>query len=228
MPRHARQAPGGLVYHVLNRSVAGIKIFRRIGDYEAFEKTLIEAHQRLAVPILAYCIMPNHWHLVLRPERDGELSDFMYWLTLTHVQRWRASHNTIGFGPLYQGRFKSFAIQEDEHLLTVLRYVERNPVRANLIPKAQEWRWSSLFRRTCGTPDERALLSSWPVDGPPDWVGWVNAAQTAAEEEALQQSIYRSRPFGHPAWQRSTAARLGLSSCFRPEGRPWPSKSERK
>src|ERR1051325_2400699 len=151
MPRGRRNACGGVIYHVLNRAVARIKIFRSQGDYLAFERTLEEAHRRLAVPILAYCVMPTHWHLVLYPKRDGDLSEFMYWLTLTHVQRWRTSHDTIGDGPLYQGRFKSFAIQDDSHLLTVLRYVERNPLRARLVRRAEEWKWSSLHRRVDGT-----------------------------------------------------------------------------
>src|SRR5215211_1170850 len=130
MPRVARRCPGGVIYHVLNRAVARIKIFRTEKDYLAFERTLEEANSRLPVDVLAYCVMPNHWHLVLRPGRDGELSEFMAWLTMTHAQRWRTSHQTVGYGPLYQGRFKSFPVEADGHLLTVLRYVERNPLRA--------------------------------------------------------------------------------------------------
>jgi putative transposase len=200
--------------------VARIKIFRTAKDYQGFERTLGEAYARLPVPILAYCVMPNHWHLVLRPRRDGELSRFMQWLTLAHAQRWRTSHHTVGYGPLYQGRFKSFAIQADGHLLTALRYVERNPLRAGLVERAEDWPWSSLHRRVRGSPQERALLSEWPVEMPPDWLEWVNRPQTTAEEEALHTAIQRSRPFGEARWQQATAKRLGCLSCFRPPGRP--------
>ena len=222
MPRTRRHCPGGLIYHVLNRAVGRITLFRRDKDYEVFERTLAEARERVPVDLLSYCVMPNHWHLVTRPAGDGDLSAFMQWLTLTHAQRWRTSHHTVGYGPLYQGRFKSFVIQEDLHLLTVLRYVERNPLRANLVDTAETWRWSSLYRRLAGGSVGQALLplSDWPIDRPSDWLERVNRPQTATEEEALCQSIRRSRPYGTEPWQRATAAALGLTSCFRPPGRP--------
>jgi putative transposase len=225
MARPNRQAPGGIHYHVLNRAVARIKIFRNDGDRDAFEKTLLQAHARLPTRILAYCVMPNHWHLVVHPRRDGELSRFIYWLTLTHAQRWRAAHNTVGFGPLYQGRFKSFPIQDDSHLLTVLRYVERNPLRVGLVDRAENWHWCSLHRRLEDTPQYNTLLSNWPIRQPNNWIDVVNRPQTAAEERAVQLSITRSRPYGSAGWQRSVARRLGLLSTLRPPGRPKSQKA---
>src|SRR5687768_11398098 len=108
MPRQPRQAAGGLVYHVLNRAVGRMRIFKRDADFLAFENVLAEALRRHPVPLLSYCVMPNHWHLVLWPEKDGQLSRLMFWLTMTHVQRWRHAHDLVGLGPLYQGRFKCF------------------------------------------------------------------------------------------------------------------------
>ena len=120
MPRRLRCASGGFVYHVLDRAVGRATLFDKATDYLAFEKVLREARDWLPVPLLAYCIMPNHWHLVLWPRRDGDLSEYLRWLTVTHTQRWHANHHSSGTGPLYQGRFKSFPIQEDEHFLTAL------------------------------------------------------------------------------------------------------------
>jgi putative transposase len=208
-----------LVYHVLNRSVGRIKLFRHDKDYQAFERTLVEARARLPLDVLTYCVMPTHWHLVLRPAREGDLSAFMQWLTLTHAQRWRTSHGNVGYGPLYQGRFKSFVIEEDAHLETVLRYVERNPLRARLVDDARDWRWSALHRRSQGDTDP-PLLSDWPIQRRRDWIKFVNQPQTAAEEEALKTSIHRSRPYGTPAWQERIATSLDLASCFRRPGRP--------
>src|SRR5258708_21094207 len=139
MPRRPRVNSGGIVYHVLNRAVGRGRLFHKPKDYEAFELTLAQTHARLPVRIIAYCLMPNHWHLVLWPRRDGELSEFMRWLTVTHTQRRHAHHHTAGTGPVYQGRFKSFPIEEDEHLRVVCRYVERNPLRTNLVKKAATW-----------------------------------------------------------------------------------------
>src|SRR6202048_151807 len=126
MPRRLRHAVGGYVYHVLNRAVGRFKVFPKATDFDAFVRVLAEAHDWTPMRLLAYCVMSNHWHLVLWPRKDGELSEFMRWLTVTHTQRWHACHHTQGTGPLYQGRFKAFPIAEDDHLLTVMRYVERN------------------------------------------------------------------------------------------------------
>jgi putative transposase len=148
----------------------------------------------------------------------------MRWLTVTHTQRWHAAHRTAGTGPLYQGRFKSFPIQEGEHLWTVLRYVERNPLRAKLVDEAVAWRWSSLWHRTQGNPS--GLLDDGPLALPRRWVQVVQRPETAAELEALRRSVVRGAPFGEAAWQERTVKRLGLQSTLRPRGRPWPKKPE--
>ena len=131
---------------MLNRANARMTIFDDDGDYEAFETILEQAVARFETRLLAYCLMPNHWHLVVWPRNDGELSSLVGWLTLTHTQRWHAHRRSAGSGHVYQGRFKSFPIQEDDHFYTVARYVERNALRANLVPRAEQWRWSSLYR----------------------------------------------------------------------------------
>ena len=228
MPRRARAAAGGIVYHVLNRAVGRMRLFARDPDYQAFQRTLEQAHQRHPIRILSYCVMPNHFHLVLWPKNDGDLSRFMFWLTMTHAQRWRTAHHAVGLGPLYQGRFKAFPVQSDEHLRTVCRYVERNPLRAKLVERAQHWQWCSLWRRLHPTDQQHELLSTWPVDEPSDWLQWVNAPQTPAELEALRTSLRRGRPFGQDRWQQATARRLGLESSFRPPHRPRTSKPEAK
>jgi putative transposase len=169
MPRTARYAPGGYVYHAINRGVARQTLFDKEGDYDAFERVLAEAHDRVPIRLLAYCLMPNHWHFVLWPSRTGQLTEFLRWLTHTHTQRWHAHRHTAGSGHLYQGRFKAFPIQEDHHLLTVLRYAERNALRAGLCRQAESWRWSSLAHRLSEGDDPlRQRLSKWPIPIPAD------------------------------------------------------------
>src|SRR5208282_1967474 len=129
MPRRLRAAAGGMVYHVLNRAVGRGTLFVDDRDYLAFERVIERTILAVPMRIAGYCLMPNHWHLVLWPEADKQLSEFMRLLTVTHTQRWHAHHHTSGTGPLYQGRFKSFPIEEDDHLLSVIRYVERNAFR---------------------------------------------------------------------------------------------------
>ena len=172
--------------------------------------------------LLAYCLMPNHFHLILWPRQDGELSDFQHWLTLTHTMPWHAHYHTSGTGPLYQGRFKCFPVQEDDHLFTVGRYVERNPLRAHLTLRAEEWPWSSLSRRVQGRGHD--LLDSWPLPLPLDWLEQVNSVETLGELAALRRSVRRGAPLGTAAWQQKTAKRLGLESTLKPLVRPRKSK----
>lgn len=221
MPRTPRKAPGGAFYHVLNRANARARIFSKQADYEAFERVLFEALELRPMRVLSYCVMPNHWHLVLWPRGDGDLPRFMQWLTLTHTQRWHAHRKSAGTGHLYQGRYKSFPIQAGENLMRVLRYVERNPLRAKLVDQAQNWRWGSLWRRAHNDPRESAALQRWPGGEPADWLEQINRRRESAEElQALRESTNRGRPFGARRWQKREAESLGLSSTLRPRGRP--------
>ncbi|MCX5674877.1 MAG: transposase [Planctomycetota bacterium] len=220
MPRAPRASVGGIVYHVLNRANGGATIFKGAGDYQAFEQALSEARDRLDMRILAYCVMPNHWHMVLWPRQDGDLSDFAGWLTTTHIRRWHAFRKSDGTGHLYQGRFKSFPVQEDAHFLTVCRYVERNPLRAGLVTRAEDWKWSSLWLRLRGDSKAKALLGDWPLPLPPNWVAWVNEPLTQEELDAVRECAARGTPYGECEWTVHTAAKLGLESTLRPRGRP--------
>lgn len=219
MPRSRRIAPAGMVFHALNRAAAGQTVFAGDGDYAAFEAIMAAAKERAPVRLLAYCIMPNHWHLVVQPEADDALSKFIARLTQIHSQRRHAQRETVGRGHLYQGRFKAFPVQSDEHFVAVCRYVERNPVRAALVRRAEDWRWSSLWRREHGDPVP-ALLDPWPLRRADDWLDVVNRAEPEPELAALRLAANRGRPFGDDRWIERTAAILGLGSTLRQRGRP--------
>ena len=220
MPRTARIAPGGMLFHVLNRGNARMRIFDDEADYAAFEKILSEVLPRASMRILAYCLMPNHWHMVLWPEKDGQLAAFMHRLTVTHVRRWHEHRRSTGGGHLYQGTYKSFPVQTDGHFLAVCRYVERNPLRARLVKRAEMWRWGSLWRRMHHKSGDSGLLGDWPVERPRAYLQLVNEPQKPAEQDAIRTCMNRGRPFGAPDWQLATAVRLGLQSTFRLRGRP--------
>jgi putative transposase len=144
MPRTARVAPGGLIYHALNRAVARLPLFDKDADYAAFERVMDEALVKHPMRVLAYAVMPNHWHFLLWPRQDGELTAFLRWLTHTHTMRWHAHHRTGGTGHLYQGRFKAFPVQSDEHFYAVARYVEQNPLRTSR-PESEKGSEPRLF-----------------------------------------------------------------------------------
>ena len=147
MARTKRFTLANYVYHVLNRGAKKALLFAQPSDYRAFQELLLTAKQRVPMRILAYCLMPNHWHLLLWPFGDGDLSRFMRWLTVTHASRWARAHECVGDGAVYQSRFKSIPIECGSHLFWAWRYVERNALRANLVSKAEDWRWCSLQRR---------------------------------------------------------------------------------
>jgi putative transposase len=198
-----------------------MNLFDKPGDFEAFAKLLDEACQRFGMRILAWCLMHNHWHLVLWPRRDGDLSRFMQWLGTTHVRRWRQHRRNVGEGHLYQGRFKSFVVQADEHLLVLIRYIEANPLRARLVRRAQDWLWSSLNE----SGRARLQLAACPVDRTQDWARVVNEAIEPRELERVRTSLQRGRPMGSDRWAKRVAAKLGMISTLRD---PWRPKNARK
>lgn len=220
MPRIKRVDVGGEVYHVLNRSNARVQIFDNDKDYKQFEDILEEAVAKYDMRLLAYCIMPNHWHLVLYPKSDGDLSQFMSWLSNTHTRRWHISKETVGQGHLYQGRYKSFICEKDQHLLTVLRYVERNAKTANLVKFAEQWRWSSVWRREQGTIAKKKLLSVWPTTIPKEYLKSLNQPLTTREEEKLSLSEEKSVPYGNDSWKDKVVTKYGIDQVLRKVGRP--------
>jgi putative transposase len=217
MPRPRRTAIGGLVYHVLNRANGRRRIFEKPGDYAAFERLLADIQERTAMRVLAWCLMPNHWHLVLWPREDGDLSTFVRLVCLTHAQRWHAHRGSAGTGHLYQGRFKSFVVQADAHLLTVCRYVEANALRAALVARAEHWRWSSL---RVGASGRRPAISAWPVPKPGDWLRYVNEHGTRDELDRLRTCNRRGRPYGDRDWMARKVEDLQHAQTLRPRGRP--------
>lgn len=226
MPRPPRQSVAGICYHVLNRGNAQMRIFHKDGDYEAFLALIGEACQRRPMSVLAYCLMPNHFHFVVEPREDGDLSPWMQWLMTAHVRRYHRHHESSGH--VWQGRFKSFPIEADDHLLTVLRYVERNPLRSGLAERAESWPWSSLQWWARSSNKRPEWLCAGPVDRPRNWLKRVNQPETDDELSDLGQCLQRGRPYGSQEWCGRTAADLGLLSSLRPRGRPRKQNQERR
>jgi len=220
MSRLLRVDVGNEIYHVINRANARLPFFFKEEDYKLFETILEEVKEKYNMRILAYCLMPNHFHLVLYPHRDGDLQKFMQRVTLTHTRRWHIQNKTVGTGHLYQGRYKSFLIQKDTHLISVIRYVERNPLRAKLVKKAQNWNFSSLARRISNNIEKKKLLSMWPISEPEDYLDFVNTPMNSEEEDLLRYSVNRGKPFGSDVWSSIMIKQYGLIATIRKVGRP--------
>jgi putative transposase len=201
----------------MNRAVRGAKLFETPGDYLAFERILAEGVARTALPILAYCIMPNHWHLVVWPTEDLQISSCLHWVTLTHAIRWTLVRGVRGTGAVYQGPYRALPVQTEDYFLTLCRYVERNALRAGLVQRAEDWPWSSLAQRR--NYRDTVPLEEWPVLQPAGWIEIVNRPQTDQELLALQTSLRRGQPIGSEDWQKQMAERFCLKTMS-PPGRP--------
>lgn len=220
MPRTARVSAGDIVYHCINRSNGRVPIFHTSADYQHFESVLEEGARLIGMRLLAYCIMPNHWHLVLFPRFDGEIGEFMRWVTTTHVRQRRAMTETIGYGSLYQGAYKSFPVETEQYLQQLMVYVEQNPLRARLVARSEDWRWSSLWRREKGTPEQRRLLSELPVTLPRNYLSLVNRLPSQDQLDNIHRSVIKGTPFGSDAWMQDMVVRYHLISTTREPGRP--------
>ena len=201
-----------------------MRLFDDPADYQVFEQVLAEGLQRYPVDLFTFCLMPNHWHLVVRPGTDEALGRLLGWVGVTHVRRHRARHPSRRGGHLYQGRFKSFPVQADSHFLAVCRYVEANAVRAKRVRRAELWQWTGLWRRQQRKTD--LPLAGWPQDRPRGWPAHVNEAIERKELEAVRTCVNRGRPYGAPDWVAATAARLGLEFTLRNAGRPRKTPSD--
>jgi putative transposase len=220
MPRQPRIAIGDTVYHVLNRANGRLSMFKNEKDYAHFESLLEEAKELIDMRILAYCVMPNHWHLVLYPRTDTDMSLFIHWLTTTHVRHHRVTTKSIGGGHLYQGTYKSFPVENSEYLTTLIRYVEQNPLRAKLVDRAEDWKYSSLYRRMHGTPKQQKLLTRLPIELPHQYLKEVNTLYTEDAFEEIRKSIRRGTPYGRERWVEDFVASHHMESTVRVPGRP--------
>ena len=218
MGRSPRADEAGGICHALNRGNAWQDIFFKDEDFEAFERIVAEGLEKFQIDLIAYQWMSNHWHMVLSPQVDREMSAFIGWVTLTHTQRYHAHHGTVGYGHVYQGRFKSFPVQDDDHFHTVCRYVERNAKTANIINRAEKYRWGSLYNWLGG--ESEIELAKWPVRRLPKWVDRVNEPLSEKELAAVRRCVDRGKPFGDDKWTDATVKRRGLESTVRPRGRP--------
>lgn len=220
MGRSPRSAKGNVIYHAINRANGRLAMFEQDSDYEAFERIVEEAKTKIPMRIYAYTLMPNHWHFILHPFENNDLSSFLRWLTLTHTQRWNVYRHRVGYGHLYQGRFKSFPVQEDTYFIQLCRYVERNPLRAGLVDKAEDWRWSSLWRRLNGNEKQKQLLEPWPIPQENNYLHIVNQTQSEAVLTDIRHSLQRGKPYGESSWIAKMVTLLGLESTIKPHGRP--------
>jgi len=214
MPRIARALADNCFYHMINRGNGRQEVFHKDGDYRAFIGLMQQAREKFAVRIHVWCLMPNHFHLLVQPVQAEQLNKMMQWLMTSHVRRYHQHYRTSGH--VWQGRYKSFIVQDDDHLLTLARYIEANPVRAGLSETAAQWPWSSHSARSATDGDIRP--DTLPIALPDDWAAYVDTPFTDAEIEKLRNSVNRQAPFGEEDWRAGICEKMGLQSTLRQRG----------
>jgi len=226
MPRIPRGLSDGLVYHVLNRGNGKQRVFHSDKDYEAFVSLMREAKERYSLKLLAYCLMPNHFHIVLMPAQSEDLSKWMQWLMTSHVRRYHRYHGTSGH--VWQGRFFSSPLDE-AYLWAAMRYVERNPVRAKMVRKAENYRWSSAAAHCRVREDE--VLTKKPIwrkqfEAIGDWSAWLAEGDAPEQLEIMRRHTEKGLPCGSEKFIRKLETLVGRALHYRPQGRP--RKDDRK
>jgi len=206
--RQLRCIPADFVVHVVNRTVARVRIFLDVRDYETFESLLAAGVKRHGTRLLAFCVMPNHFHLVIWSRTDTDVSRFLAWLTSLHAQKWHFDHETSGTGHVYQGRFRSSLVEAERHLLNVIAYVERNASRARLVSDPADWRFGSLWHRLNGGSRLGSLLHAWPIPMPTDWRAFVSRPESPETLEAIRRAAQAQHPLGSEDWRARVAEAL--------------------
>lgn len=197
MPRCPRRVIPDNYYHVLNRASQRARIFQKPADYRAFVRLLADTVETFDLALLSYCVMPSHWHLIVRPVSATQLTTSLHWLTSTHAVRWCRAHTRHGPGPVYQGRYKSIRVQPDFHLLRACRYVERNALKAGLAPRSEDWPWGSASQRARnGNRPRLEPLRFLPPDA------WLRCLNESPQDSAFASAVRRDRAFGDDEWVR--------------------------
>jgi putative transposase len=218
VPRHQRISPDGFVQHVINRGDHRETIFHKPADFRAFLAIVAETAYRIPIRILAYCIMRNHFHLLLWPYQGRDVPHFMQLLMNTHIRRYILHYRPAAPGHIYQGRYKNPLVETGEAIREVARYIERNALDAGLVKRAEHYKWSSAWRYV--DDPGRPTLAAWPVERPRDWLTYVNTPTSASVLKQIRRSAQRGAPYGEDAWVQTVATAHGLESTLRPQGRP--------
>ncbi|MFN9640213.1 MAG: hypothetical protein ACK56W_09380 [Pirellula sp.] len=217
MGRSPRISEGGFVYAVDCRGLGGKALFRNDDEYESFKGLVQESVEKLEPRLLAYCLLPKRWSAILVPRRDGDLSRWVGWLTSVHSMRRRSVSKGKSVGGLYERRFRSFPIQDNERLLEAIQFVE-SLGKSKKLTSGEVYPWSSQHDRSQQKlPD---WMASPPIAFPTDWVQRSQKPLSEEISDRLENCMERGCPYGDAHWVQRTAVRFKLESTLRRRGRP--------
>jgi putative transposase len=224
MPRIARVVIPGIPHHVTQRGNRREDIFREDGDHQQYLQLLLEYSVKHGLKTMAYCLMTNHVHLICIPERIDTLKSVFRPLDLRYTQHFNWTQHISG--RLWQGRPYSCAL-DDEHLWAAIRYVERNPVRARMVRKAEHYAWSSAASH-CGLRND-PLLSPLPARFPvatKDWSAWLSEKEDERMLAMIRLRTRTGRPAGSKRFVAALETQLGRRLQPKSIGRPKKKNTE--
>ncbi len=222
MPRIARALADNQIYHIVNRGNRRESVFHDTYDFEKFLGLLRDSKEKYGLRIFAYCLMPNHFHLVVCATKGDGLSAAMHWICSSYVRYYNKRYSVSGH--LWQGRYKSFVVQQDSYLLTLLKYVEANPLRAGIVDDATIYKYGSAYERVY--QPKIPLLDAPAIELPDDWRVFVNIQEKDADLHSIRNALNRQSPLGEQEWALKIAKEYGLESTLNNRGRPRKEREE--
>lgn len=197
MSRVARVVAPGFPHHVTQRGNRRADVFEVDEDREAYLRFLKKYADRHGLAVWAYCLMSNHIHLIVVPDKEESLGHAMRDTHTVHAMRF--NERTQLTGHVWQGRFYSCPLDE-QHLWAAVRYVERNPVRAGMVDRAEEYAWSSAAAH-CGLRRDTVLSREFPPSGViADWAEWLREEDDPETIATIRQRTNTGRPCGSPSF----------------------------
>ena len=225
MPRPPRFDLPGCPTHVTQRGVNRCAIFVDDDDRRYYLRLLRDACHRHSVSVHAYVLMDNHVHLLLGTTRAGDLSRAMHRVGHSYVQTFNVRHGRSG--TLWQGRFKASIVDTDDYLFAVMRYIELNPVRAAMVARPEDYRWSSVHAHLGCRGDgllsihERYVaLGRTPEERQDAWRDWLASGIDAGDLATIRRHLTRESALGTPGFQQSVERALNRSAACLSRGRP--------
>jgi putative transposase len=225
MARQPRLSLPSYPHHVIQRGNNRQPIFFEPKDYEVFLDCLRAAKQKCHARLYAYVLMTNHIHLLVEPEREGDLGRFMQSVGRRYVRYINDTYERTG--TLWEGRFKSAIVSRDEYLIACSRYIELNPVRAGMVRHPREYRWSSFHGRAMGRPDNLLDEDAWYItlgDNPQAraavYAHWLEDSVSDNEWDRIRTATQQGRVVGSDAFQEEIGSQVGRRLAGETRGRP--------
>ena len=220
MPRQARTVFAGVPHHITQRGNRREDVFFTDEDRETYLEWLKDYCSKHKVEILAYCLMTNHIHLIALPKTETGLQSVLKPLHMRYAQRFNRQRNWKGH--VWQGRYFSSPLDE-QYLWAAIRYVERNPVRARMVRKAENYAWSSAKSHCTGIPDSVLTRSAFwqkQFESIGDWSAWLSEGDNESELSIIRRNIEKGLPCGSESFIKKLERKAGKVLQYRPLGRP--------